>query len=101
GSDAAGSDASGEPDVPGAPDVPVATVTGTPGVDAMRRAYRRRLLRIAAAELTSAKPLSLLPAVGAALADLAAAAHEAALALARAERREHGRSAALAVIGMG
>src|SRR5690606_20227194 len=49
----------------------------------------------------SAEPLSLLPAVGAALADLAAAALEAALALARAEQPEHGRIARLAVIGMG
>src|SRR5690606_4092900 len=47
---------------------PVATVTGGAGVDAMRRAYRRRLLMIAAADLVSTEPLSLVPAVGAALA---------------------------------
>jgi glutamate-ammonia-ligase adenylyltransferase len=80
---------------------PVATVTGPTGTDAMRRAYRRRLLRIAAADLVSPEPLSLLPAVGAALADLAAAALEAALALARAEQPDLGASVRLAVIGMG
>ena len=87
----------------GAPDIaaPVATVTGAAGVDAMRRAYRRRLLSIAAADLVSAEPLSLLPAVAAALADLAAAALEAALALARAEQPDVGASARLAVMGMG
>ncbi|MCL3860697.1 bifunctional [glutamine synthetase] adenylyltransferase/[glutamine synthetase]-adenylyl-L-tyrosine phosphorylase [Actinotalea sp. K2] len=80
---------------------PVATVTGSQGVDALRRAYRRRLLRIAAADLTSEEPLSLLPAVAAALADLAAAALEGALALARSELPDHGEGVRLAVIGMG
>ena len=89
-------DADGRP-LPG----PVATVTGGQGVDAMRRAYRRRLLRIAAADLISTEPLSLLSAVAAALADLAAAALEAALALARAEQPDHGAGVRLAVIGMG
>ena len=72
----------------------------TAGVDAMRRAYRRRLLMIAAADLTAPDPLLVLPAVAAALADLAAAALEAALALARAEHPDHVRTR-LAVIGMG
>ncbi|WP_024287986.1 bifunctional [glutamine synthetase] adenylyltransferase/[glutamine synthetase]-adenylyl-L-tyrosine phosphorylase [Cellulomonas sp. KRMCY2] len=80
---------------------PVATVTGAEGVDAMRRAYRRRLLRIAAADLVSTEPLSLLSAVAAALADLASAALEAALALARADQTDHGAGVRLAVIGMG
>jgi glutamate-ammonia-ligase adenylyltransferase len=80
---------------------PVATVVGAQGVDAMRRAYRRRLLMIAAADLVSPEPLSLLPAVGAALADLAAAALEAGLALARAEQPDAGAGVRLAVIGMG
>ncbi|WP_250445575.1 bifunctional [glutamine synthetase] adenylyltransferase/[glutamine synthetase]-adenylyl-L-tyrosine phosphorylase, partial [Actinotalea sp. C106] len=80
--------------------VPVASTTGTDGIDAMRRAYRRRLLRIAAVDLASSEPLSLLPAVGAALADLASAALEASLALARAEVEEHA-AARIAVIGMG
>ncbi len=82
-------------------DVPVATVAGTDGIDAMRRAYRRRLLRIAATDLTSTEPLTRLPGVAAALADLAAAALEASLAIARAEQPDHGQGARLAVIGMG
>lgn len=94
----------GAPDLPDAPEGsggPVATVTGPEGVDAMRRAYRRRLLLIGATDLVSAEPLSLLPAVGAALADLAAAALEAALALARAEHPAEAAAVRLAVIGMG
>lgn len=79
---------------------PVAAVTGPPGVDAMRRAYRRRLMMIAGADLVGTEPLSLLPGVAAALADLAAAALETALALARAEHADHA-AARLAVIGMG
>lgn len=79
-------------------DVPVAPPGG---VDAMRRAYRRRLLRIAAADLVAPDPLEVLPAVGAALADLAAAALESALALARGEQPDLGAGTRLAVIGMG
>src|SRR5665811_1631973 len=67
----------------------------------MRSAYRRRLLRIAAADLTSPDPRALLPAVAAALADVAGAALEASLALARAELADHGAAARLCVIGMG
>jgi glutamate-ammonia-ligase adenylyltransferase len=80
---------------------PVATVAGAAGVDAMRRAYRRRLQRIAATDLTCGEPLTRLPGVAAALADLAAAALESALALARAELDDHGACVRLAVIGMG
>ncbi|MFF1529533.1 bifunctional [glutamine synthetase] adenylyltransferase/[glutamine synthetase]-adenylyl-L-tyrosine phosphorylase [Cellulomonas sp. NPDC058312] len=80
---------------------PVATVAGAEGVDAMRRAYRQRLQRIAATDLTCGEPLTRLPGVAAALADLAAAALEAALALARAELDDHGARVRLAVIGMG
>lgn len=82
-------------------DVPVAALAGEEGTAAMRRAYRRRLLRIAACDLTGGEPLTSLPAVGAALADLAAAALEGALALARAEVPDGGAVARLAVIGMG
>lgn len=82
-------------------DVPVARLTGVAGVDAMRRAYRTRLLRVAATDLTVADPLSRLPGIGAALADLAAAALEASLALARADLDDEGRGVRLAVIGMG
>jgi glutamate-ammonia-ligase adenylyltransferase len=82
-------------------DVPVAASGGAEATDAMRRAYRTRLLRIAATDLTSADPLSRLPGVAAALADLAGAALEAGLAIARAELDDHGRGVRLAVIGMG
>ena len=82
-------------------DVPVAELTGPAGWDAMRRAYRRRLLRIAATDLTSPDPLSRMPGVAAALADLAAAALESALSLARAELDDHGVGVRLAVLGMG
>lgn len=81
--------------------VPVATVPGVAGVDAMRRAYRRRLLRVAATDLASTEPLTRMPGVAAALADLAAAALEAGIALARAELPDHGAGVRLAVIGMG
>ena len=80
---------------------PVATITGSRGVDLMRRAYRRRLLAIATADLTCAEPLSLLPGVGSALADLASAALESGLALARADQVDHGAGVRLAVLGMG
>ncbi|MFC0715035.1 bifunctional [glutamine synthetase] adenylyltransferase/[glutamine synthetase]-adenylyl-L-tyrosine phosphorylase [Cellulomonas biazotea] len=81
--------------------VPVARAGAAETTDAMRRAYRTRLLRITAADLTTADPLSRLPGVGAALADLAAAALEAALAIARADLDDHGAGVRLAVIGMG
>ncbi len=68
--------------------------------DALRRAYRARLLSIAADDLTAVEPLGILPTVAAALADLASAALEAALAVARAQHPEHG-LVRLAVIGMG
>jgi len=81
--------------------VPVADAPGPARVDALRRTYRERLLRIAATDLTVTDPLTRMPAVGAALADLAAAALEGALAVARAELDDHGAGVRLAVIGMG
>ncbi|GGI12175.1 bifunctional [glutamine synthetase] adenylyltransferase/[glutamine synthetase]-adenylyl-L-tyrosine phosphorylase [Isoptericola cucumis] len=81
---------------PAWPDPEAATTT-----DALRRAYRSRLLRVAASDLTADDPLARLPAVAAALADLAAAALEAALAVARAEVGEEADGVRLAVIGMG
>ncbi|OJX93380.1 MAG: bifunctional glutamine-synthetase adenylyltransferase/deadenyltransferase [Micrococcales bacterium 73-15] len=66
----------------------------------MRRAYRRELLRIAAADLTQPDPLAGFSWVAAALADLAAAALEAALAIARTEVPDSD-SVRLAVLGMG
>jgi [glutamine synthetase] adenylyltransferase / [glutamine synthetase]-adenylyl-L-tyrosine phosphorylase len=82
-------------------DVPVAEEGGAAGTDRLRRAYRSRLLRIAATDLTSTDPLSRLPGVAAALADLAGATLEAALAVARADLDDHGKGVRLAVIGMG
>ncbi len=83
-----------------AADVPVATVTGADGVDAMRLAYRRLLLAVAAEDLSSPAPTTLLPAVAEALADLAGAALEAGLALARAAEPDHALTR-LAIIAMG
>jgi len=82
-------------------EAPVATLVGSAGVDAMRLAYRTRLLRVAATDLTAPDPLNRMPGVAAALADLASAALEAALALARADLPDHGAGVRLAVIGMG
>lgn len=81
-------------------EVPVAARTGEDGVVALRRAYREHLLRLAASDLTDPEPLVVQPVVSAALADLAGAALDAALALARAEVPGHER-VRLAVVGMG
>ncbi|MGO4598880.1 bifunctional [glutamine synthetase] adenylyltransferase/[glutamine synthetase]-adenylyl-L-tyrosine phosphorylase [Terrabacter sp. 2RAF25] len=70
-------------------------------LDALRVAYRRGLLRIAALDVTAADPLSEMPAVGEALAELAEAALEAALAIAREEYGEGHEACRLAIIGMG
>lgn len=86
----------GQDEAPAWPDTEAPTAT-----DALRRAYRGRLLRIAATDLTTADPTTALPEVSAALADLAAAAVEAALAVARSQLPDHGAGARLAVIGMG
>ncbi|MGO1509650.1 MAG: bifunctional [glutamine synthetase] adenylyltransferase/[glutamine synthetase]-adenylyl-L-tyrosine phosphorylase [Actinomycetaceae bacterium] len=80
---------------------PVATVTGEEGVAVLRHTYRRRLLEIAAADLTSEDPLEELPLVAAAIADIVAGALDAALAVARADLADHGRGVRLAVLGMG
>ncbi|WP_369374392.1 bifunctional [glutamine synthetase] adenylyltransferase/[glutamine synthetase]-adenylyl-L-tyrosine phosphorylase [Promicromonospora sp. Populi] len=69
--------------------------------DQLRRAYRARLLRIAATDVTAPDPTAVLPAVAAALADLAAAALEGALAIARSEEEDHAVGVRLAVVGMG
>src|SRR3954468_22789987 len=70
-------------------------------LDALRIAYRRGLLRVAALDVTSSDPLTEMPAVGEALAELAEAALEAALAIAREEYGEGHEVCRLAVIGMG
>ena len=88
-------------EVAGGPPVPVALLAAPAAVDALRHAYRRRLLTIAAGDVAAREPSAVvLPDVAAALADLAAAALEAALAVARAEHPDHVK-ARLAVIGMG
>jgi len=69
--------------------------------DALRIAYKRGLLRIAARDLTSTDPLAEMPSVGEALAELAEAALEAALEIAREEYGEGHEACRLAIIGMG
>ena len=68
--------------------------------DALRVAYREQLLGIAALDVVAVDPRSSMPPSAAALADLAGAALEAGLAIAREEHPE-ARGARLAVIGMG
>ncbi|WP_443094914.1 bifunctional [glutamine synthetase] adenylyltransferase/[glutamine synthetase]-adenylyl-L-tyrosine phosphorylase [Rothia koreensis] len=83
---------------------PVATMTGDDAKLAVRTSYREHLTRIALADLMSDDPVEDLPKVGAALADLAGAALDAALAVARAEVSEEEPATAsvdLAVIAMG
>ncbi|WP_432485744.1 bifunctional [glutamine synthetase] adenylyltransferase/[glutamine synthetase]-adenylyl-L-tyrosine phosphorylase [Kineococcus esterisolvens] len=87
---------------PAAP-VPVAAAAsaGEPGAEALRVAYRRRLLGLAGRDLAAPDPTAVLHETSAELADLAAAALETALALARAELPGGGAECRLAVIGMG
>lgn len=85
---------------------PVATATGAEAYAALRTAYRRGVVDLAVKDLCAADPLDFLPAVGGELADLAGAAIEAGLAVARAEAAEQYSAAdvadvGLAVIGMG
>jgi glutamate-ammonia-ligase adenylyltransferase len=79
---------------------PVSALHGPDAVAAMRIAYRRALLRIAADDLFSHEPTAVFPAVAAALADLAGAALETGLAIARATEPEHLKTR-LSIIGMG
>jgi [glutamine synthetase] adenylyltransferase / [glutamine synthetase]-adenylyl-L-tyrosine phosphorylase len=67
-------------------------------MDALRLAYRRRLLQVAARDLGSSPDVS---DVAAELADLASGALEAALAIARAEVGDEADGVRIAVIGMG
>jgi [glutamine synthetase] adenylyltransferase / [glutamine synthetase]-adenylyl-L-tyrosine phosphorylase len=69
--------------------------------DALRVAYRRGLMRIAALDLTSPDPIGSMPAVGEALAELAEGALEAALVIAREEHGPGHEQCRLAIIGMG
>ena len=87
---------------PGQVSAGVSAEVGSPSyTDRLRRAYRARLLRIAATDVTAPDPTAVLPAVAAALADLAAAALESALAVARSEEEDHAAGVRLAVLGMG
>jgi glutamate-ammonia-ligase adenylyltransferase len=79
--------------------VPVAR-GGEGAVDALRVAYRRRLVEIAGFDLVAARPQELFEVVAAGLADLAAATLDAALAIARSRVADHA-GVRLAVIGMG
>ncbi|WP_061965424.1 bifunctional [glutamine synthetase] adenylyltransferase/[glutamine synthetase]-adenylyl-L-tyrosine phosphorylase [Demequina aurantiaca] len=81
-------------------EVPVATITGAAGQAAMRVAYRRVLMRVAAEDLFAKVPTGIMHEVGSVLADLAGAALEAGLALARAEYPAHD-ATRLCIIGMG
>ncbi|CAN5385172.1 bifunctional [glutamine synthetase] adenylyltransferase/[glutamine synthetase]-adenylyl-L-tyrosine phosphorylase [soil metagenome] len=79
-------------------------VTGEMGWNALRVAYRRELLRLAAWDLEQPDALTVVDRVGAALADLAGAALDGALVLARAASRFTAADVAatrLAIIGMG
>jgi [glutamine synthetase] adenylyltransferase / [glutamine synthetase]-adenylyl-L-tyrosine phosphorylase len=75
-------------------------LAGRAGADALRVAYRRELLRVAVTDLTTQDPLEAVPVAAAALADLAGAAVEAALHVARNEVEDADRCR-LSVIGMG
>ena len=92
--------------IPHGTEAPIATLGGPEAYRALRVSYRRALLSLAHRDLGAANAVDALPAVGKELADLAAAAIEAALAISRfeaAERFEPREIAAvqLAVIGMG
>lgn len=97
--DAVGADARG-----------VASRHGDAGRTALRVRYRRQLLRLAAWDLGQLRPLEAVHAVTVVLADLAAAALDASLAVARADAArpgpgrlpsEHVAATRLAIIGMG
>jgi glutamate-ammonia-ligase adenylyltransferase len=80
---------------------PVAGAGGVVGQDRLRVAYRRALLSIAGRDLAAPSAPAVLPEVARELADLASAALEAALALARAELAPDAAPCRLAVIAMG
>jgi [glutamine synthetase] adenylyltransferase / [glutamine synthetase]-adenylyl-L-tyrosine phosphorylase len=84
-----------------AADQPVAGRGGDWAYDRLRVAYRRRLLSVAGRDLSAEDAREALPAVAGELADLAAAALECGLAIARAEMAPESTPCRLAVIGMG
>ncbi|WAL40720.1 bifunctional [glutamine synthetase] adenylyltransferase/[glutamine synthetase]-adenylyl-L-tyrosine phosphorylase [Brevibacterium sp. BRM-1] len=79
---------------------PVAQLAGEEGVAALRAAYRDRLIMLAADDLTAPDPQACVAEVSRILSDLAAAAVEAGLAVARAEV-PGAAGVDLAIIGMG
>lgn len=82
----------------------VAGRSGEDGANALRRVYRRELTRLAAWDLDHDEPIEVVQQVAAALADLAGAALDAALEVARAGSRfpaEEVAATRLAIIGMG
>ncbi len=85
-----------DPDDPDDPESPMAA--GREPVAALAAAYRRRLLHLAARDLTGAATVDV---VGEELADIAAAVLEAALAVARAELPPGAAPCRLAVVAMG
>jgi glutamate-ammonia-ligase adenylyltransferase len=85
---------------PAAP-APVAALAREVAYDALRVAYRRRLLAVAAGDLSSSDPTTVLPQVARYLSDLAEAALETALAIARADLPAGAAPCRIAVIGMG
>lgn len=80
--------------------MPVSSLPPRPARDALRSAYHRRLLQIAAADVAAEDPISLQPQVSAAIADLADAALDAACAIARAAVPGH-EQVRWAVLAMG
>lgn len=68
-----------------AAEMPTASMTGITARVALRSRYRRHLCELVVRDLGAASPQSVMPLVGAELADLAAAALEGGLAVARAE----------------
>ncbi|GAB2548948.1 bifunctional [glutamine synthetase] adenylyltransferase/[glutamine synthetase]-adenylyl-L-tyrosine phosphorylase [Brachybacterium huguangmaarense] len=81
-------------------EIPVSDLEAREARDALRVAYHARLLRIAVADLSAPDPVAIQPDVSHALADLADAALDAALAVGRAGVEGHER-VRLAVIAMG
>ncbi|KFI65980.1 bifunctional [glutamine synthetase] adenylyltransferase/[glutamine synthetase]-adenylyl-L-tyrosine phosphorylase [Bifidobacterium cuniculi] len=79
---------------------PVATRDLATGTNALRRTYRNQLAAIMAADVTAVDPIAVQPAISRALSDIADAALEGALAIARREVPESGK-VRFAVIGMG
>ena len=84
---------------PSAPEDP--TQAGPDPLDALRIAYREQLLGIATLDVTASQPTDRFEVSSAALADLAAAALEAALRIARSEVGAAAEQTRLAIIAMG